>query len=34
MPKILIFQFDKQAFGFMGIIQFHKSHFPFFLVKY
>ena len=28
--KFLIFQFDEQAFGFLGIIHFHISRFPFF----
>ena len=32
--KFLIFQFDEEAFGFLGIIHFHKGRFPFFLVKY
>ena len=30
MFEILIFQFYEQAFGFLGIIHFHKSRFPFF----
>ena len=34
MPEILIFQFDEQAFGFLGIIHFILSRFPYFLVKY
>ena len=34
MPEFLIFQFDEQAFDFLGIIHFHISHFPFFLVEY
>ena len=32
--KFLIFQIDEQAFGFLGIIHFHISRFPFFLVEY
>ena len=34
MPDFLIFQFDEQAFGFLGIIHFHISSFPFFLAEY
>ena len=32
--KFLIFQIDEQAFGFLGIIQFHLSRFPFVLIEY
>ena len=32
--KFLMFQFDEQAFDFLGIIHFHISHFSFFLVEY
>ena len=32
--KFLIFQFDKQAFGFLGIMHFHISCFPFFQVAF
>ena len=34
MPEIFDISFDEQAFGFLGIIQFILSRFPFFLVKY
>ena len=32
--NFFIFQFDEQAFGFLGIIHCHICRFPFFLVKY
>ena len=34
MLEIFYISFDKQAFGFLGIIYFILSRFPFFLVKY
>ena len=34
MPEILNISIDEQAFGFLGIIHFILSRFPFFLVKY